>query len=106
MANLVRLPDADVRSRCAALPGWELRDDALHRELTFRDFVEAFSFMTAVAFIAERMGHHPEWSNVYNRVTFRLTTHDVGGVSENDLTMAEEISRLYQKATAEARALG
>ena len=99
MANLVRLPDVDVQSRCAALPGWELRDDAIHRELTFRDFVEAFSFMTSVAFIAERMGHHPEWSNVYNRVTFRLTTHDVGGVSENDLVMAEKISRLYQRAT-------
>lgn len=97
MADLVRLSDAEVRSRCASLPGWELREDALHRELTFRDFVEAFSLMTVVAFMAERMGHHPEWSNVYNRVTIRLTTHDVGGVSENDLTMAGEISRMYER---------
>ena len=102
MAKLVRLSDAEVRSRCASLPGWELREDALHRELTFRDFVEAFSLMTLVAFMAERMGHHPEWSNVYNRVTIRLTTHDVGGVSENDLIMARDISRLYQRITADA----
>ena len=99
MANLVRLSDAEVRSRCASLPGWELREDALHRELTFRDFVEAFSLMTVVAFMAERMGHHPEWSNVYNRLTIRLTTHDAGCVSENDLTMAGEISRLYERIT-------
>jgi len=101
MANLVRLSDAEVRNRCASLPGWELREDALHRELTFRDFVEAFSLMTLVAFMAERMGHHPEWSNVYNRLTIRLTTHDAGGVSENDLTMAGEISRLYERIKTE-----
>jgi 4a-hydroxytetrahydrobiopterin dehydratase len=100
MANPVRLPDADVRSRCALLPGWELRDNALQRQLTFRNFVEAFSFLTSVAFMAERLGHHPEWSNVYNRVAIRLTTHDAGGVSENDLLMAEEISLLYQRITA------
>ena len=102
MPNLLRLSDAEVQSRCTALPGWELREDALHRELTFRDFVEAFSLMTLVAFMAERMGHHPEWTNVYNRLTIRLTTHDVGGVSENDLTMAEEISRLYERINTAA----
>lgn len=94
MANLVRLSEADIRSRLAALPGWELRDNALYRELTFRDFVEAFGLMTSVALIAERMAHHPEWSNVYNRVTIRLSTHDVGGVSENDFTLAAAISAL------------
>lgn len=94
MANLVRLSEADIRSRLAALPGWELRDNALYRELTFRDFVEAFGLMTSVALIAERMSHHPEWSNVYNRVTIRLSTHDVGGVSENDFTLAAAISAL------------
>jgi len=102
MANLVRLSDAEVQSRCASLPGWEFREDALHCELAFHDFVEAFSLMTLVAFMAERMGHHPEWSNVYNRVTIRLTTHDVGGVSENDLLMAQDISRLYQRITTAA----
>lgn len=74
---------------------WDLRDDALHRELQFRDFVEAFGFMTSVALVAERMNHHPDWSNVYNRVTIRLTTHDAGGVTEKDYALAEAISELY-----------
>ena len=97
--KLVRLSDADVRARAAALPGWEFRDNALHRELQFRDFVEAFMLMTSVALMAERMGHHPDWSNVYNRLTIRLSTHDVGGVSDNDLTMAAAISELYRRLT-------
>ena len=97
MPDLVRLSDSDVVTRTATLPGWEFRDGGLHRKLEFRDFVEAFSFMTAVALLAERMSHHPEWSNVYNTVTVRLTTHDVGGISENDFAMAAEMSRIYQR---------
>ena len=93
----VRLSDSDVAGRIASLPGWELRDGALHRRLEFRDFVDAFSFMTSVALLAERMSHHPEWSNVYNVVTVRLTTHDVGGLSENDFAMAAEMSRIHQR---------
>jgi 4a-hydroxytetrahydrobiopterin dehydratase len=103
MPDLVRLSDADVETRRVSLPGWELRDNALYRELTFRDFVDAFGLMTAVALIAERMGHHPEWSNVYNRVTIRLSTHDVDGISENDFTLASAISELCQRFTAEAK---
>ena len=76
---------------------WQLRDNGIERELRFRDFVEAFSFMTAVALCAERMNHHPEWSNVYNKVKIRLTTHDTGGVSERDTALAAEIDRLYQR---------
>ena len=76
---------------------WQLRDNGIEREFRFRDFVEAFGFMTAVALSAERMNHHPEWSNVYNRVKIRLTTHDTGGVSERDYALAAEIDRLYQK---------
>lgn len=97
MPDLVRLSDSHLRNRIASLPGWELREGMLHRQLEFRTFTDAFSFMTLVAFTAERMNHHPEWSNVYNRVTIRLTTHDVGGVSENDLTMASEISEVYRR---------
>ena len=80
--------------------GWELRDNALHRELRFRDFVEAFGFMTSVALIAERMNHHPEWSNVYGKVTIRLTTHDTGGVTEKDVALAEAISELAARTRA------
>ncbi|HEX9985144.1 MAG TPA: 4a-hydroxytetrahydrobiopterin dehydratase [Thermoanaerobaculia bacterium] len=97
MADVVRLNDDEVRSRMAPLPGWELRDGALHRELRFGTFADAFSFMTSVAFAAERMNHHPDWSNVYNRVTIRLSTHDVAGISEHDLTLAGEISAAYQR---------
>ena len=79
-------------------PGWELRDNALHRELKFRNFVDAFAFMTAVALVAERMNHHPEWSNVYNKVTIRLTTHDEGGISEKDFALAAEINEIYGRA--------
>jgi 4a-hydroxytetrahydrobiopterin dehydratase len=75
-------------------PEWEVREDGLYRELRFADFAEAFTFMTAVAFAAERMGHHPDWSNVYNVVRIRLTTHDAGGITEKDYALATEISRL------------
>jgi 4a-hydroxytetrahydrobiopterin dehydratase len=97
MPDVVRLSDSEIRSRIGSLPDWEFRDEALHRELRFRDFVDAFGFMTSIALIAERMNHHPEWSNVYNRVTIRLTTHDADGVSEKDFELASEISNVYQR---------
>jgi 4a-hydroxytetrahydrobiopterin dehydratase len=96
MTQVARLDPKEITQKLAVLPDWELRDDAVHRRFEFRDFVEAFSFMTAVALVAERMGHHPEWSNVYNVVTVRLTTHDAGGLSEDDFVMAEEMSRLHR----------
>jgi 4a-hydroxytetrahydrobiopterin dehydratase len=94
MPDVVRLEETEIRRRMGSLPGWRLEGDALHRELRFPDFVTAFGFMTSVALIAERMNHHPEWSNVYGTVTIRLTTHDAGGVSERDFALAAEVSRL------------
>jgi 4a-hydroxytetrahydrobiopterin dehydratase len=84
------LAAADVRERLAARPGWQLVDDgrAIERRFKFADFSAAFAFMTRVALAAERADHHPEWSNVYNRVTIRLTTHDAGGVTERDFALA------------------
>lgn len=74
---------------------WEHRDDALHREFTFADFSEAFAFMTRVAMLAEQAAHHPEWSNVWNRVSITLTTHDAGGVvTDKDHDLAAAIDRL------------
>ena len=70
------------------------QENALVAELTFADFKEAFAFMTDVAALAEEMDHHPEWSNVYNRVSIRLTTHDAGGLSERDAVMAAAIDAL------------
>lgn len=75
------------------LPDWSYdpTHDALVRELRFADFDEAFAFMTRVALIATRLDHHPEWSNVYNRVTIRLRTHDCDGVSEKDVALASAV---------------
>jgi 4a-hydroxytetrahydrobiopterin dehydratase len=84
------LDAAQVRERLAARPGWRLSDDglAITRRFVFADFNAAFGFMTRVALAAERADHHPEWSNVYNRVDIRLTTHDAGGVTERDFALA------------------
>ena len=85
-------PD-EVRRRLAALDGWIARPDgkAISKAYQFGDFVQAFGFMSRVALLAERAGHHPEWFNVYGRVDIGLTTHDVGGVSERDFALAAEI---------------
>jgi 4a-hydroxytetrahydrobiopterin dehydratase len=76
--------------------GWNLSDDgnALLRTFKFKDFSEAFAFLTRVALHAEKVDHHPEFTNVWNRVDFRLTTHDARGVTERDLKLAEAINRL------------
>ena len=74
---------------------WKEQENALIREFRFRDFSEAFAFMTRVAFLAEQMNHHPEWSNVYNRVTIRLSTHDAGNVvTDRDRQLASAIDKL------------
>lgn len=73
------------------LPRWTIKNGKLHRELIFADFSEAFSFMTKVALHAEKMNHHPEWFNVYNRVTIDLMTHDAGGITSNDVELAKFI---------------
>lgn len=75
---------------------WTEANDSLYREFTFNDFTEAFGFMTRVAFAAEAAGHHPEWTNVYNRVNIRLTTHDAGNtVTDKDRNLAAAIDKIY-----------
>ena len=76
------------------LPQWGLLNGKLHRELRFADFNEAFGFMSRVALIAETLGHHPEWYNVWNKVVIDLTTHDAGGLSSLDLELAQRIDAL------------
>jgi 4a-hydroxytetrahydrobiopterin dehydratase len=88
------LTEQEVRARLAKLPGWELREDRIRREYAFADFSEAFAFMTRVALVAEKLDHHPDWSNVWNRVEIALWTHDAGGITERDFTLAQEIARL------------
>lgn len=76
--------------------GWTLEEGgkALVRTFRFKDFSEAFAFMTRVALHAQKVDHHPEWTNVWNRVDFRLTTHDTGGITDRDVKLAEAINRL------------
>lgn len=80
----------------AALPDWQVVDvpDGIMRSFVFTDFVAAFGFMTQVALLAQEADHHPEWSNVYNRVTITLTTHDAGGLSRRDIALATRIDAL------------
>jgi len=84
----------EIESRRAAIPDWEIENDRLHRVFVFDDFVEAFGFMTRVAILAEKLDHHPNWSNVYQKVDVQLTTHDAGGLTELDFALAEQMDRL------------
>lgn len=90
------LNDADIGIALASLDGWALDEEgkALRRQFTFESFVEAFSFMTRVALLAEKADHHPEWSNVYNKVDIRLTTHDANGLTDRDIKLAQAIDAL------------
>jgi 4a-hydroxytetrahydrobiopterin dehydratase len=88
------LSSEDIARRVARLVGWSIDDGKLRRTFKFSDFVEAFGFMAKVAILAEKMDHHPEWSNVYNRVDVQLTTHDAGGITELDFELAVQLDRL------------
>ncbi len=90
---IAKLSAAEIQTRLATLTGWSVINDKLHREYQLGDFVEAFGFMAKVALIAERMGHHPEWFNVYNKVIVDLTTHDAGGISALDFELAAAMDK-------------
>ena len=86
---------ADQRQTLPAkLPNWTIHQQSISRELEFRDFNEAFGFMSRVALLAESRNHHPNWSNVYNRVSISLSTHDLGGLSDLDVELAAAIDQL------------
>ncbi|MFA5970155.1 MAG: 4a-hydroxytetrahydrobiopterin dehydratase [Sphingomonas sp.] len=91
-----RLSDAERADALDGLSDWDYNDsrDAITRQFVFKDFVEAFGFMARVALLAEKADHHPEWSNVWNRVEILLTTHDASGLSHRDIEMAEAIDAL------------
>jgi 4a-hydroxytetrahydrobiopterin dehydratase len=93
-----KLEEAEVRRELADLPHWSLRSDKLHREVRFGDFVEAFGFMSSMALVSEALNHHPEWSNVYQRVVIDLSTHDAGGITTLDLEWARRAERLIDRA--------
>jgi 4a-hydroxytetrahydrobiopterin dehydratase len=95
MTPITKLADAALEAELANTPAWKRTDDGkLARTFEFKDFVTAFGFMASVALVAERMGHHPEWFNVYRTVRVELTTHDAGGLSAKDFELARKMSAL------------
>jgi 4a-hydroxytetrahydrobiopterin dehydratase len=89
----------EIDDALARLDGWRVVEGKLHRELRFGSFVHAFGFMASVALVAESMNHHPEWRNVYDRVTIDLTTHDAGGITRKDVALAEQIDALAGRSS-------
>ena len=89
-----KLPDSEIQARLRELDGWSLADGKLTREFRFKDFTRAFGFMTSAALAAEKMDHHPEWSNVYNKVRVQLVTHSAGGITDLDFTLAKKLDEL------------
>ncbi len=90
------LTNQEINSITETLPKWEVKGRKLHRNFKFESFVEAFGFMTQIAIIAESLGHHPEWRNVYADVSIELTTHDLGGLSSLDIKLAKSIDKLFK----------
>src|SRR5438046_9552063 len=94
-----RLDEAARKALAARLPGWRLAEgrDALQKTFKFADFSAAFGFMARAALVAEKMDHHPEWANVWNRVEVTLSTHSAGGLTELDLELAEAMDKIAQR---------
>ena len=90
----MRLSDEQIRAELAGLPGWSMVNAKLHKDFVFDDFVDAFGFMCKAAIHIEKMNHHPEWFNVYNKISVDLTTHDAGGITQNDITLARTLNSL------------
>lgn len=97
------LGEEELARALSELPGWSVEQGKLHREFRFADFGEAFAFMTRSALVAERMNHHPEWSNVWNRVVVDLTTHDARGITRSDVELAAQMSGFAHASGADAR---
>jgi 4a-hydroxytetrahydrobiopterin dehydratase len=93
----MKLTKEELESAVEALPGWTVSHDKLHREYKFPDFTHAFGFMATAATAIEKMNHHPEWFNVYNKVTVDLTTHDSGGITQKDVKLAKLLETLASK---------
>jgi 4a-hydroxytetrahydrobiopterin dehydratase len=94
VADRKKLEQADIDQRLKSIREWTVADGKLHKEFRFESFVQAFGFMASVALIAESMNHHPEWFNVYNRVTMDLSTHSAGGISELDFEFAGRVDAI------------
>ena len=91
---MMRLSESDIEKELKKLAGWNVKNDKLHKEFQFDNFNQAFGFMTRAAMEIEKMNHHPEWFNVYNRITVNLTTHEAGGITNNDVNLAKILNSL------------
>ena len=102
MSSLPRtkLTDSQIESAVSKLPGWTVAAGKLHREYKFPDFTHAFGFMATAATAIQAMDHHPEWTNVYNRVVVDLSTHDAGGITAWDVQLAEKLETFAKKLIA------
>ncbi len=92
-----KLSETEIKEKLSALPGWSIVNGKLHKTFQFPSFIAAFGFMTEVALAAEALNHHPEWFNVYNKVTIDLSTHDLGGISTFDFELAQKIESLLAR---------
>ena len=90
----MRLSELEIEEELKQLSEWRIKNDKLHKEFKFDNFNQAFGFMTRAAMEMEKMNHHPEWFNVYNRITVELTTHDAGGITKNDVNLARILNTL------------
>ena len=91
------LQSEELKELVVKIPGWEIISNHIEREFNFANFIEAFSFMTKVAFICEKHNHHPNWENVYSKVIIKLSTHDLGGITNLDQTIALGINEIFEK---------
>lgn len=92
-----KLSQQEIELEIGKIQGWKVANGKLNRTFEFENFVQAFGFMTQVAIQAEKMNHHPEWFNVYNKIEINLVTHDINGISNYDIKLAETINHLYSK---------
>jgi len=90
-----KLSEQEISGGLRSLGGWSVVNGNLHRVFEFQDFTQAFGFMTRVALAAEKMDHHPDWSNSWNKVTVDLCTHSAGGLTKNDLNLAAAMQQIY-----------
>ena len=91
---MIRLSESEIDEELKKITGWNVKEDKLHKEFQFDNFNQAFGFMTRAAMEIEKMNHHPEWFNVYNRITVDLTTHEAGGITNNDVNLAKILNSL------------
>lgn len=94
MATREKFDDTKIQAELKNINGWKYNNGAIEKDLVFKNFKEALAMMVRIGFEAEKMNHHPEWTNVYNKLNVRLNTHDVGGITENDFALAKKIDAL------------